>query len=109
MIGEARGKKPRLAPWLDGGEDVAMTMRIVDELRDESSDFRFKWDIFRLLYARMAEDPDGGDADSYDRETRITGHRTFAGETVKSQGERLVADWLFLNGVAYRYEHAYVP
>ncbi|RLV52111.1 DNA helicase UvrD, partial [Aeromicrobium phragmitis] len=103
VIGKATGRKPRLAPWLDGGQDVAMVSRIVDELRDRSPDFRFKWDMYRLLFARMADDPAGGEPDAYDYVTRATGFRTFNGETVKSQGERMIADFLFLNGVTYEY------
>ncbi len=33
VIGRATGEKPRLAGWLDQGEDVQMVLRIVDELR----------------------------------------------------------------------------
>ncbi|MBM9458770.1 UvrD-helicase domain-containing protein [Nocardioides sp. zg-536] len=107
VIGTATGRKPRLAPWIDGGQDVAMVSRIVDELRDRSPEFRFKWDMYRLLFARMAEDPAGGEPDAYDYATRATGFRTFNGETVKSQGERMIADFLFLNGVKYEYERPY--
>lgn len=107
VIGKATGRKPRLAPWISGGQDVATVGSIVDELRDRSVDFRFKWDIYRLLFARMADDPSGGDPDAYDFKTRETGFRTFNGETVKSQGERMIADFLFLNGVEYQYERMY--
>ncbi|GAB2858205.1 UvrD-helicase domain-containing protein [Nocardioides pacificus] len=107
VIGRATGRKPRLAPWLDAGQDIEMVSRIVDELRDSSQAFRFKWDIYRLLFARMATEPDGGEPDSYDFVSRETGFRTFNGETVKSQGERMIADFLFLNGVKYEYESPY--
>src|SRR4051794_4344039 len=107
VIGRATGRKQRLASWLDGGQDVAMVSRIVDELRDRSPSFRFKWDIYRLLFARMADEPDGGDPDGYDYNSKQTGFRTFNGETVKSQGERMIADFLFLNGVKYEYERPY--
>lgn len=108
VIGKATGRKQRLASWIDGGQDVAMVSRIVDGLRDQSPDFRFKWDMYRLLFARMADDPAGGEPDAYDYATRATGFRTFNGETVKSQGERMIADFLFLNGVKYEYERPYV-
>jgi len=107
VIGDATGRKPRLASWLDGGQDVGMVMRIVDELRDESIEFRFKWDIFRLLYARVGDEPDEGEHDAWDKTERRTGLQTYRGDVVKSQGERLIADWLYLNGVDYRYEHPY--
>jgi DNA helicase-4 len=106
-IGQATGRKPRLASWLDGGQDVEMVLKIVDELRDESFDFRFAWDVFRLLYARVGGSPDALEPDAWDKDERRTGLRTFNGEVVKSEGERLIADWLFLNGVKYQYEKPY--
>ena len=45
--------------------------------------------------------------DGYDNATRQTGYRTFAGEVVKSHGERLIANFLYLNGVDYVYERPY--
>lgn len=108
VIGQATGRKPRLAPWLDGGGDVQMVSRIVDDLRDRSSYFRVRWDLYRLLFARMADEPDAGEPDDYDYTTKQTGYKTFNGETVKSQGERMIADFLFLNGVRYEYEKPYV-
>lgn len=107
VIGEATGRKPRLAPWLDGGQDVVMVSRIVDQLRDRSSSFRFRWDMFRLLFARMDEDPEAAEPDGYDRRMGANGFTTLNGEVVKSQGERLIADWLFVNGVDYVYEKEY--
>lgn len=108
VIGEATGRKPRLASWLDAGQDVRMVMRIVDDLRDRSTAFRYQWDVYRLLYARVNDDPEHEDVqDGYDKKSGRTGLQTFNGEVVKSQGERLIADWLFLNGVQYRYEHPY--
>ena len=106
-IGRLTGEKPRLAPWVDGGQDREMVSRIVDELRDESREFRFKWDLYRILFAGTPEDPEEAQPDSYDRETRETGFRTARGETVKSHGERFIADWLFTQGVDYAYEKAY--
>lgn len=105
LIGRATGRKPRLAPWVDGGQDVETIVRIVDELRDQSADFRYRWDIFRLLFARHTDDK--ADHDWWDKASGETGYRTLRNEVVKSEGERLIADWLFLNGVDYRYEHPY--
>lgn len=107
VIGRATGRKPRLAGWLDGGQDVATVSRIVDELRDADPGFRFRWDLYRLLFARMSENTAEAQPDSYDKKSRTTGFGTMQGEVVKSEGERLIADWLFLNGITYRYEHPY--
>lgn len=107
VIGKATGKKPRLAGWLDGGQDVAMVTRIVDELRDADARVRFTWDLYRLLFARMSEDGADAQPDAYDRDSRVSGFATMKGDVVKSEGERLIADWLFLNGVNYAYEYPY--
>ena len=107
VIGDATGRKPRAAAWLDGGQDTAMVCRIVDELRDRSPAFAYQWDLFRLVYPRASEAPDGGEPDGYDKTSRATGFRTAHGEVVKSEGERLIADWLFFNGVPYQYERPY--
>jgi DNA helicase-4 len=108
LLGKATGRKPRAAAWLDSGQDVAMVCRIVDELRDSSSAFTYQWDLFRLLYARISDSVTGGEPDAWDTTSRKQGFRTAAGEVVKSEGERLIADFLFFNGVEYGYEHPYV-
>lgn len=107
VIGKATGARPRPAPWLDTGRDLDTIQEIVDHLRDSSVDFRYKWDLFRLLFANLASTPEGGDHDHYDREKRDTGFRTFDGGYVRSHGERLIANWLYLNGVNYEYERPF--
>ena len=107
IIGRATGKKPRLARWLDQGQDTEMVMRIVDDLRDTMPTFRYHWDLYRLLFANAPTDLDETAPDGYDKSTRATGYKTFAGEVVKSHGERLIADFLFLNGIEYEYERKY--
>lgn len=107
VIGRATGHKPRLAPWLDAGEDTRMVERIVDQLRDADQTFRYKWDLFRLLFAGAPTDLDGGTPDDYDAKTKTSGFRTLSGGAVRSAGERMIADWLFLHGVNYRYEQPY--
>ena len=106
VMGRATGRKPRLAAWLDGDQDVRTVGRIVDELRDSDPGFRSRWDMYRLLFARMSEDAET-QPDAYDKKSRVTGFGTMNGEVVKSEGERMIADWLFLNGVTYEYEHPY--
>ncbi|MBS2936576.1 UvrD-helicase domain-containing protein [Nocardioides sp. J2M5] len=103
VIGQATGRKPRLAPWLESGRDLEKVERIVDQLRDEAPAFRLKWDLFRLLFAKVGE----RDADWWDPATKVVGHRTFRGETVRSAGEKAIADFLFLCNVNYEYERPY--
>jgi DNA helicase IV len=107
VIGQATGKKPRLAWWLGQGNGVEMIMSIVDGLRDASESFRHDWDLYRLLFANAPVNLTENEPDGYDRATRQDGYRTFAGEVVKSHGERLIANFLYLNGVDYVYERPY--
>jgi DNA helicase IV len=107
VIGQATGRKPRPAAWLESGADVRTVLEIVDQLRDSSETFRYRWDLYRLLFAAAPGLLDEGEPDAYDRASRETGYRTFSGTMVKSHGERLVADFLYLNGVAFEYERPY--
>ncbi|MGZ4639212.1 MAG: UvrD-helicase domain-containing protein [Actinomycetes bacterium] len=107
VLGRARQRKPRAAGWLDAGQDVEVLCRIVDELRDSSPGFAYRWDLFRLLYARAGETIDGGAPDGWDAKTSSPAFRTARGEVVKSEGERLIADFLHYNGVGYTYERPY--
>ena len=84
-----------------------MVMRIVDELRGSSPSFRYRWDLYRTLYANAPTHLDEDEPDGYDKATKRTGYRTFAGEVVRSHGERFIANFLYLNGVNYVYERSY--
>ena len=107
VIGKATGAKPRPASWLNNGQDIGEVGKIVDHLRDTDIDFRYRWDLFRLIFANVPTSPDGGIQDNYDKSTRETGFATFDGKNVRSHGERIIADWLYLNGVEYEYERQY--
>lgn len=107
VIGRATGKKPRLARWLEQGDDLAMTVEIVDHLRDGSEDFRYNWDLYRLLFANASTRLDDESPGRYDSVPHTTGFRTFSGTLVKSQGERLISDFLFFNGVDVDYERPF--
>ena len=47
VIGRATGVKPRLASWLESGDGLGVIERIVDNLRDRDSQFRYRWDLYR--------------------------------------------------------------
>lgn len=107
LIGDATNAKPNVAPWVENGQEAQMIQRIVGELRESSTAFRKDWDMYRLLFASAPTTPDGGDADGYDRSSGTNGFWTMRGELVKSGGERIIADWLYLNGIEYEYERPY--
>ena len=108
VIGAATGRKPSLAPWVEQGRESKKISELVDQLRDSDRAFRYKWDLYRLVFAPVPLDPASGRADTYDRESKRSGIATLDGKIVKSHGERMIADWLFLNGVDYQYERPYV-
>lgn len=108
VIGRATGAKPRLGRWLDGGRDVAKVLEIVDDLRDRDRRFRRSWDLYRMIYGPASNDVDGGRPDVRDTQAGRSAFRTFNGEVVASEGERVIANWLYLSGVRYDYERDYV-
>lgn len=109
VIGQASGRKPSLASWVTDGADLEKLTQLVDKLRDTDPAFRLQWDFFRLVLSR--ELPEFGqeskNPSDWDPTAQSAGFRTRQGEVVKSQGERLIADWLFYNGVPYLYERPY--
>ena len=108
VIGHATGAKPSVAPWVTNGQDVQMVADIVEGLRRTDPGFAMAWDMFRLLYSRLSDDPDTPpEPDSWDPRRGVTGFATFGGDVVRSDGERTVADWLYLNHVPYEYERPY--
>ncbi|WP_114905925.1 UvrD-helicase domain-containing protein [Ornithinimicrobium murale] len=109
VIGQATGRKPTIAPWVVNGQDLAVLAQIVDDLRKQDAAFGLDWDIFRLLFARAGNDfSQELVPDAWDAAQRVAGLKTYRGDIVRSHGERLIADWLFLHGVAYDYERPYV-
>lgn len=108
IIGEATGKKPRVPIWVENTrESLKKLNEIIDTLKDQSPDFRSKWDMFRLVYGR--DIPAFGFPsvpDAWDKAGKPV-LRTLGGDLVKSQEEFIIANWLFYNGVNYQYESAY--
>lgn len=109
VIGQATGKKPSLAAWLEGGQDLEHLLQLIDARKDADIVFRIQWDLFRIVlgqdlpkFGKEAESPDGWNA-----QTKEEGFWTLNNEVVKSRGEQLIANWLFYNGVNYVYEAAY--
>ncbi|WP_161937872.1 UvrD-helicase domain-containing protein [Serinicoccus chungangensis] len=110
VIGRATGRKPTVAPWLtNNDDDLGVLSEIVAELKDSDSHFRYAWDWFRLLlFTRPDEDfTEPAAPDAWDHARRATGYRAMDGTTVKSEGERWVANFLYLHGVTYEYERPY--
>ncbi|QNN47579.1 UvrD-helicase domain-containing protein [Thermomonas brevis] len=109
VIGKATGKRPSLAPWVDPsnpGADIREVSDIIKTLSNQDATFKRDWDLFRTVYARDVGkwgQPQTPDAYADGQRGFLTAH----GEIVKSKEERIIADWLFYNGVDYAYERAY--
>jgi len=83
-----------------------MILRIVDELRDASESFRYRWDLYRMLFANAPTDL------ARTNRTATTGDPQDRLLDVRRRGcqepqERLIANFLYLNGVDYLYERPY--
>lgn len=104
VIGAATGQKPRLAPWVDKGEEGLVMTEIAKQLIATDRRFARDWDMFRTVYAREMR-TGGSDPDGYKNGRR--GLATASGDVVKSDEERRIADWLFFMGVEFQYEREY--
>lgn len=108
VIGAATGRKPSVAPWVADNKDVAMVADIVADLKAHDPVFATAWDTFRLLYSRLPDDPNASaEPDTWDARRGLAGFATLAGPVVRSHGERLLADWLYVNHVDFEYERPY--
>ncbi|CAG9234304.1 DNA helicase IV [Paraburkholderia tropica] len=108
IIGKVTGRKPKVPDWAAEMPDGVKKLReLVDELKDRSTKFRSRWDLFRLVFGR--DFPPLGDASQADawNEDGTGKMLTLRGERVKSQEECTICDWLFYNGVDYAYERDY--
>ncbi|WP_321947844.1 UvrD-helicase domain-containing protein [Paraburkholderia sp. J10-1] len=109
IIGKATGRKPNVPEWtVDAVGGMRKLVEIVDKLKDRASEFRTRWDLFRVVFGRDL--PEFGSttssADVWDRDG-VGYIQTIRGERVRSHEERLICDWLFYNGVNYEYERNY--
>lgn len=107
VIGRGLNARPTVAPWVDNGRDLEEIAAIVKELKDSSEDFKYKWDLYRLIFPPETIKMTGIDHDAWESESREQGFRTFDGKIVRSHGERMIANWLYLHGVLYQYERDY--
>ena len=107
VIGRALNARPAVAPWVEKGRDIEEIAEIVKELKDSSEDFKYKWDLYRLIFPPETIKLSGVEHDAWDSESKKQGYRTFDGKIVRSHGERMIANWLYLHGVSYKYESDY--
>jgi len=107
VIGRALNERPAVAPWVEKGRDSEEIAEIVKELKNSSEDFKYKWDLYRLIFPPETIKLSGIEHDAWDSESKEQGYRTFDGKIVRSHGERMIANWLYLHGVSFQYERDY--
>lgn len=109
VIGHATGRRPKVAPWVEHGQEIEHLAQLVDTIRYSNAAFRRDWDLFRLVFGTdlSSIEEEESDPEDWERATRTAGFRTNRGEVVRSRGERHIANWLYYNGVDYRYEQPY--
>ncbi|WP_238706060.1 hypothetical protein [Serinicoccus marinus] len=99
-----------MAPWLTNKSDeLGVLSEIVAKLKDSDPRFRYARDWFRLLLCTRPDEDftEPSAPDTWDSAPRAAGYRAMDGTTVKSEGERWVANFLYLHGVSYEYERPY--
>ncbi|MBR1240256.1 UvrD-helicase domain-containing protein [Bradyrhizobium sp. AUGA SZCCT0274] len=108
IIGKATGEKPDIPDWAtDAASGIRKLADIVDQLKDRSLAFRTQWDLFRFVFGRgLPPFGSSGSADVWDEQGNGRA-LTYDGTRVRSREEAILADWLFYNGVEYRYEEPY--
>ncbi|MGC4409961.1 helicase IV [Rhizobium rosettiformans] len=108
IIGRATGKKPDIPQWaIDPADGLRKLADLIDGLKDSSLSFRAQWDLFRFVFKRDLPKPGESAPTAWDEQGRGM-VLTADGTRVRSQEEALIANWLFYNGVNYRYEKSYV-
>lgn len=107
VIGQASTKKPRTAPWLEGGQDIEKIVEIIDYLSETDKVFYVNLMLLKMVFPKplgaLGARELGPDVDAAGRR----GFKTLKGDIVKSSEELTISDWLFFNGVNYQYEAPY--
>jgi DNA helicase-4 len=108
IVSAVEGRKPSVSVLSTSPAALKRAIReFVDELLDspESRETILTYlAYFRVPYRSPFE---FGSTDQRLRVAEAFDIRTLRGEVVKSHEEALIADWLFLHGVAYEYERPY--
>lgn len=117
ILGTATGRRPDVPSWAsDDSSGGRVLDDIIKEIRSSDAGFNEDWVLFHTLYSapdvQLTEFQNETEYRRYlqragvlDRDRR--GIRTLNGELVKSRQEAVIANWLFVNGVDYRYEATY--
>ena len=109
IIGQATGRKPRVARFIDQKEEKSTALQILQAAARQSDSIMAKITLLRYVFSEDLADfnDEEQDFDAWDGKTQSQGFWTLKGEVVKSQEERVIADWLYVHGINYQYETPY--
>jgi hypothetical protein len=111
IVAQTTGHRPRLSPLADA--PLAMAQVLEENMRrrmDEDPAFRARALAFFAWHLHPAREAlDFSSWDDLRAHLRSLDLRTLAGERVRSRGEWLIANWLFLRGIPYVYERPIPP
>jgi len=107
VIGEVEGRKPRVSPIAE--DRIELLRWIKDIVKEEGRESTValemaSWASYRESARSMFDFPDQL---SYEQHVRNVEPRTLKAERVKSVEECEIANFLYLNGIAYEYEPLY--
>ena len=108
IIGESEGKRPALAPA--AGNDRALLELLKEIVADLLADVEFSATVrewFQDRFAPYKSEHEFRNWGQYHDYIRTFDIRSLQGEAVRSFEECEIANFLYLNGVAYEYEPAY--
>jgi DNA helicase-4 len=108
IIAEVEGQKPSLSPWVD--DEKAKDKWVHDKLTTLIEDEAYRKQIIEYFsqYYYVEKSPFEFETEGeYFEYLNANDIRTLKGERVKSFGELYIANWLFSNGIEYRYEAKY--
>jgi len=106
IVAQATGEKPRVA---FGGEEREMRIFLRD-LQNEllkKKDYLADFINFILLHPQPLQAPSESTIIKEPYDDTSIDLRTLKGERVKSQEEKIIADFLFINQISYAYERPY--
>ena len=108
IIGEAEGRRPALAKTAEDEKALIDLLKsIVADLATEGRFWRLLLDWFHSQFAPYRSEHEFRSQGEYWNYIRQHEIRSLNGEQVRSYEECEIANFLFLNGVAYEYERVY--
>jgi DNA helicase-4 len=106
IISQATGKKPSLAFDHDADIKVFLNKTFNEQLQDDKY-LRIAIEYFAYYFTPVILEPGFNSLNEYYRYVKTEENITLKKEFVKSRQEVMIANFLYLNGIAYEYEKPY--